>query len=129
MDEKFWKKFQMFLLVRSIYWVIFPPICSTRGDWVPCLDTFSDVRNRVFLTFSHVSGEWYERKILKKIPVVLLSRAYHLSYYTLKSVAWNSHNRVPTSIVLKSRFFHFEPRCWRIIRTKNSVKNFWRSSW
>jgi len=31
------------------------------------LDTFSDVRNRVSLTSSHVSGERYERKILKKI--------------------------------------------------------------
>ena len=31
--------------------------------------------------------------------------------------------------VLKSRFFHFKPRCWRKIWTKSSVKNFRCSSW
>jgi len=30
-----------------------------------------------------------------------------------------------TSKFLKSRFFHFKPRCWRRIWTKNSEKNCW----
>ena len=68
MDEKFWKNSEMFLLGRSFDWVIFPSIGSSRENLVACLDTFSDVRNRIFLTSSHVSGERYERKVLKKIP-------------------------------------------------------------
>ena len=58
---------------------------------------FGHIFRRTESRFSHfqpTSGERYERKILKKIPVVLLSKTCHLSYYMSKSVAWNSQNRV-----------------------------------
>jgi len=129
MDEKFWKKIQM--LVRPIDWVVCPLICSTSGDLVPCLNTFSDVRNRVFLTSSHVSGERYERKILKKNPVVPLSTSYHLNYF----IRWDlllgtlRITYCTTPNVLKSGSFHFKPRCRCRIWSKNSVKNSGFSSW
>ena len=68
--EKFWKKFQLFLLVKPVIWAII------RRN--PLLGT--------------------------------------LRYCT-------------TSKVLKSHFFHFKPRCWRRIWTKNSVKNSRCFSW
>jgi len=47
---------------------------SLYQGWLSPLFGFSDARDRVFLTSSHVSREWYERKIPKKNPIVSLNK-------------------------------------------------------
>ena len=95
----------------------------TRGDCVPCLDTFSDVRNRVFSLPATFLENGMRENFWKKFHLFLLVKPVIWAI-----ILWNpllGTLRIAyctTSKVLKSRFFHFKPRCWRRIWTKNSVK-------
>ena len=92
-DEKFWKHFQMFLLVRPIDWVIFPLIYSAGCDWVPCLDTF--------IAFFSLPATFLEngmsQKFWKKFQIFLLVASFdgvNFKIFHLKHHTWKNNNQI-----------------------------------
>jgi len=80
------------------------------------------------LHFSHfkiIPGEWYGRKILKKIPDVFVSEIYRLSHlsFNLLYQGWLSRLFWHIFRCTESRLSHFQPRFWRTVWAKNSEKN------
>ena len=82
MEEKFWKKIQVFLSLKHLYrsshflpdFVSWERLDRVFRDISLCLDYFCR-------TFKVVTGDWYEGEISKKILVVPLGESHRSNYH------------------------------------------------